>query len=693
MNGDGKPDLIAANYNSHSVSVLLGNGNGNFTGQVYAIGIPPSVITQPVSTTVTPGTTVSFSAAASGSPVPTVQWQFSSDGTNWSNISGATAATYSFTTTTVDTVEQYRAVFTNTAGNVTTNAAILTIDTISPSVTSINRTSPAESTTLASSVSFTATFSEPVSGVDPTDFCVATTGTVVSTQAQVTQVSTSVYTVTVSGITGTGTLGVNIADNYSIHDLAGNLLINPNAAPSFADQATFATGSSPFSVKVGDVNADGKPDLIVTNNNSNSVSVLLGNGNGTFQTQTTFATGSSPLSVTVGDVNADGKLDLIVANLLDSSVSVLLGIGNGTFQTQSTFATGSYPGSVTVADVNADGKLDLIVANRMSDSVSVLLWNGNRKFTGEVYTIATPPVVTTQPVSSTVAAGTTASFSAAASGSPAPTVQWQVSSDGTNWSDINGAAATTYSFTTSAGDTGKQYRAVFTNLAGTVNSAAATLTTINRTFSLQTNYTTTVAFAGFNSGQIRLVDFLDTQAVSQPTVYTATINWGDGNTDTNVPVPHTPANGTTIQVTGSHQYAAGGTYHPIITLFSADGALLTTVSGNTANLIVGANISNKFVVTRSSAIKNRTTGLYSQTVTIKNISGVDIVGNIDLLLRDLTSRVTLTNATGSKSNSGNPYFRFSSSGLKAGQSLSQVFLFQMPTTITAFNYKFDEFNS
>jgi hypothetical protein len=82
-----------------------------------------------------------------------------------------------------------------------------------------------------------------VSGVDATDFSVATTGTVASTPVQVSQVSDSVYTITVSGITGTGSLGVNLADNDSIHDLAGNLLINPNAAASFADQATFATGN------------------------------------------------------------------------------------------------------------------------------------------------------------------------------------------------------------------------------------------------------------------------------------------------------------------------------------------------------------------------------------------------------------------------------------------------------------------
>ena len=167
---------------------------------------------------------------------------------------------------------------------------LLSVDTVSPTVLSINRTSPAASNTSASSVSFTATFSEPVSGVDATDFSVATTGTVASTPVQVSQVSDSVYTVTVSGITGTGSLGVNLADNDSIHDLAGNLLINPNAAASFANQATFATGTNPQSVTVGDVNADDKPDLIVANYSSNSVSVLLGNGNGTFKTQATFAT-------------------------------------------------------------------------------------------------------------------------------------------------------------------------------------------------------------------------------------------------------------------------------------------------------------------------------------------------------------------------------------------------------------------
>ena len=86
------------------------------------------------------------------------------------------------------------------------------------------------------------------------------------------------------------------------------------------------------------------------------------------------------------------------------------------------------------------------------------------------------PVVTTQPVSTGVTAGTVVSFTAAATGVPAPTVQWQVSTNnGSSWSNISGETSGTYTFTAAAGDTGKQYRAVFTNAEGSANSNAATL--------------------------------------------------------------------------------------------------------------------------------------------------------------------------------------------------------------------------
>ncbi len=216
----------------------------------------------------------------------------------------------------------------------TFNGQVETLDHVSPYVVSINRKSPASSTRNASTVRFTATFSQPVTGVDPTDFSLARTGTIGATLTQVTPVSASVYTVSVSRITGAGTLGLNLIDTGRIHDLAGNTLVTPNAPANFTNQATFATGTPPTSVVTGDVNGDGISDLVVTNYNSNTVSVMLGNGNGTFQPQTTFATGIGAVSVTVGDVNGDGKPDLVVANEDSNTVSVLLGNGNDTFAAQ-----------------------------------------------------------------------------------------------------------------------------------------------------------------------------------------------------------------------------------------------------------------------------------------------------------------------------------------------------------------------
>ena len=503
LNGDGRPDLVAANYGGNDVSVLLDNGNGNFTGQVY------------------------------------------------------------------------------------------TIDHIDPVVTSIDRTTPSGPITNASSVTYTVTFSEPVTGVDPTDFALATTGTIAATLTQVTAVSSSVYTVTVSGITGNGTLGLNLVDNGTIHDLAGNPLGPANGAATFAAQATYATGAGPESVVAGrperrrqarhrhrqlrrqhhqrapgqrqrhlpprghlrrgranpiavavaDVNGDGIPDLVVADQGDSSVSVFLGNGDGTFAAPETFAVGPvprggcrgrrqwrrqarhhrprrgdrhgqrapgqrrrhlpdpghlchrlgaslrgrgrpqrrrqarhhrrqlqrattvsvllgngdgtfqprpptprapNPRSVAVADVNGDGKPDIVTANYGDNTVSVLLGNGDGTFQPrppsprleartpwpsptsmatasptssppttaattssvllgngdgtfgpQTTFAAGANAYSVAVADLNGDGRPDIVTANFGDNDVSVLLNNANGNFTGQVYTIDhTDPVVT-----------------------------------------------------------------------------------------------------------------------------------------------------------------------------------------------------------------------------------------------------------------------------------------------------------
>ena len=142
----------------------------------------------------------------------------------------------------------------------------------------------------------------------------------------------------------------------------------------------YGTGSLPIAVATGDFNQDGKLDLAVANLNDNTVSVLLGNGDGTFQSQSVYATGSGPTWIATGDFNGDGKLDLAVANVSDGTVSVLLGNGDGSFQPQSVYAAGSGPHSIMSADLNGDGKLDLVVANANDTTVSVLLGNGDGTF-------------------------------------------------------------------------------------------------------------------------------------------------------------------------------------------------------------------------------------------------------------------------------------------------------------------------
>ena len=168
-----------------------------------------------------------------------------------------------------------------------------TIDRTSPLVESIDRGTPFTSLTNGTSVSFTVTFSEAVTGVGPADFQVVQTGTVGTALTQVSPVSASVYTVTISGITGTGTLGLNLIDNGRIQDPAGDLLNPPSAPAAFQTQQTFATGYSP--IFGGHRRCQRRRHTRPRRGQScsQSVGVLLGNGNGTFQAEQTFATGNS----------------------------------------------------------------------------------------------------------------------------------------------------------------------------------------------------------------------------------------------------------------------------------------------------------------------------------------------------------------------------------------------------------------
>jgi len=119
--------------------------------------------------------------------------------------------------------------------------------------------------------------------------------------------------------------------------------------------SAFGAGTNPDSAAVGDFNGDGKMDLAVANEGSDNVSILLGNGDGTFQAAVNYGAGTDPDSVAVGDFRGDGKLDLVVANYYSNNVSVLLGNGDGTFQAAVNYGV-SAPTSVAVGDFNGDGR-------------------------------------------------------------------------------------------------------------------------------------------------------------------------------------------------------------------------------------------------------------------------------------------------------------------------------------------------
>jgi serine/threonine protein kinase len=142
---------------------------------------------------------------------------------------------------------------------------------------------------------------------------------------------------------------------------------------TFQTARTYGVGSGPGAVVVADFDGDGWPDVAVENFGSNDVSVLLNKGDGTLRAAASYPAGSGPGGLAVGDFNGDGVPDLVVANHHSMDIGVLLGNADGTFRTALPFAAGWTPAGVAVADLNGDGRTDIIVVNHHAGTVSVFL--------------------------------------------------------------------------------------------------------------------------------------------------------------------------------------------------------------------------------------------------------------------------------------------------------------------------------
>ena len=202
-------------------------------------------------------------------------------------------------------------------------------------------------------------------------------------------VGPSTAAIATGDFTGNGSLGVAIVNqgSNSVSILPGN------GDGTFQQPLTVALpqGSGASSVVAADFNNDGRTDLAVTDASLDEVSILLGNGDGTFQSSTVAVPpGSNPYAITAGDFTGNGKVDLAVVDRNSASVTILLGNGDGTFTPGQTITLVNpadptnpfiFPDAIVAGNFTSDGHVDLVVAEPFIDAVTVLLGTGNGTFT------------------------------------------------------------------------------------------------------------------------------------------------------------------------------------------------------------------------------------------------------------------------------------------------------------------------
>ena len=317
FNSDGRTDLATADSNSNNVSILIGNGTGNFTpgASVTTTGMAPRAITT---------------------------GDFNGDG----NTDLATANAASSITVLTG----------NGAGGFTAGPGGL----IGPGAFSIvtGDFNGDGNTDLATTSSNTSTVRVSI-GDGAGNF---TAGATVASVP-------SPISVTPGDFNSDGVTDLATASTTS----SSVFLLTGDGAGGFTAVQAASTGSFPWSVTTGDFNDDGNPDLATSNFNANTISVLTGNGAGGFSpVVNAAATGAAPRGITVGDFNGDGDTDLATANSSSNNASVLTGDGAGGFTSAIAGSTGAFPFAITASDFNEDGRPDLATANQNANNVSVL---------------------------------------------------------------------------------------------------------------------------------------------------------------------------------------------------------------------------------------------------------------------------------------------------------------------------------
>ncbi|MEG4634801.1 DUF4347 domain-containing protein, partial [Microcoleus sp. AR_TQ3_B6] len=429
INGDGKPDLAVANRGSNTTSILLNTTPTGSTTATFATKVDFYTGSQPWSVSI-------GNINSDGKPdVATV------------NAYGDTLSILFNTTTTGASTPTFAPKVDLTTGHYPESVGIGDFNGDgSPDVAVLN------------SYNYT------------TSIFVNTTATNTFTPVNFSTGSRPI-SVSIDDINRDGKLDLATANgNGNNTSILLNTTTTGATTPTFATKVNFSTGSDPYSVCMGDINSDGKPDLAVANLASNNVSILLnttstGSPTPTFGPTVNFTTGTSPGSVSIGDFNGDGKPDLAVANSGSNTASILLNttVSNGinpspTFDPKVDFPTGSGPISVSIGDFNSDGKPDLVVANANSNTASILL-NTTPKVTA--VTATTPDG--SYGVGSTI--NLTVTFDAAVNVTGTPRLQLETGTTDSfaNYASGSGGTVLTFNYVVQAPDTSADLQYLATN--------------------------------------------------------------------------------------------------------------------------------------------------------------------------------------------------------------------------------------
>jgi len=196
------------------------------------------------------------------------------------------------------------------------------------------------------------------------------------------------FSLALGDVNGDGKLDVVTANATIGYGVKGTVSVRLGMGDgTFATNVDYPASFNPRSLALGDLNGDHKLDIVVVNNGYGdggwSVSVLLGKGDGTFANQVIYDSGFVPTKVVLGDLNGDGKLDIIMSNAAENPASVLLGVGDGTFAEKVDLTFDGGMNALALGDIDGDHKLDIVVANSSSGSLDMVLGKGDGTFSAE----------------------------------------------------------------------------------------------------------------------------------------------------------------------------------------------------------------------------------------------------------------------------------------------------------------------